>query len=53
MTKKAYEKPKVNKVELKPSEAVLTACKGRRIAGPGWRNCNPPGPGSCMTRTRT
>ncbi len=28
MKKGAYKKPKVSKVNLKPSETVLTACKG-------------------------
>jgi hypothetical protein len=33
MGKKQYEKPKVSRVELKPEEAALTACKTGNLAG--------------------
>jgi hypothetical protein len=32
-TKKTYEKPSLTKVELRPDEAVLTACKNAGGAG--------------------
>jgi hypothetical protein len=35
MAKKAYEKPKLSKINLKADESVLTACKGPGRRGPG------------------
>lgn len=38
--RKRYEKPTVLRVELKPEEAVLGACKNSVSAGPGQGNCS-------------
>ncbi len=38
--KKAYEKPQVKQVVLKPEEAVLGACKTTTVAGPAQSRCN-------------
>ncbi len=55
MTKKAYEKPKVSKVPLKTSEAVLTACKGPGSRGPGSLvgNCRGTAGRDCSSWSRT
>jgi hypothetical protein len=37
--KKAYHKPQVTKVDLKPEEAVLSACKSNDAAGPSGLPC--------------
>ncbi len=42
--KKAYEKPMVKKVELRPEEAALTACKTN-----GGCNQGANGPPGCFT----
>jgi len=42
--RKAYEKPEVVKVPLRPDEAVLGHCKSGSAAGPGGGgNCTPVG----------
>jgi hypothetical protein len=42
--KKPYKKPEIARVEMKPEDAVLTACKTNR-AGPGRKTwCNKTGP---------
>ncbi len=38
--KKRYGKPELSRVDLKPEEAVLGACKTSGTAGPGGPNCN-------------
>jgi hypothetical protein len=35
-TKKPYQKPTLTKVELRPDEAVLTACKTQYGGGPRY-----------------
>lgn len=40
--KKAYQKPRLRRVDLKPEEAVLGNCKSGVTAGPG---------GTCSTPT--
>ncbi len=40
--KKAYSKPEVKKVALKPEEAVLGACKNTGQTGPGAASCGTP-----------
>jgi hypothetical protein len=42
-TKKAYAKPAVKRVRLKPEEAVLGACKAAGQYGPVGSNCAPVG----------
>ena len=46
MEKKPYTKPTIEKVELKPEEAALTACKtGGFTNGPNRKSCGQaPGP---------
>lgn len=39
-TKKPYKKPQIKRVELKPEEAVLGACKTAITAGPATLPCN-------------
>jgi hypothetical protein len=39
-TKRKYEPPKVTKVDLRPEEAVLGACKLPGSAGPVGNSCN-------------
>jgi hypothetical protein len=34
MGKKSYKKPEIKKIELRPEEAALTACKVHSGAGP-------------------
>lgn len=38
--KKPYQKPELNRVDLRPEEAVLGACKSSGTSGPGGANCN-------------
>ncbi len=38
--KKPYAKPTLMKVQLKPEEAVLGACKNTGTVGPGAVNCH-------------
>jgi hypothetical protein len=40
--RKAYEKPRLEVIELNIDEAVLTACKRGGLGGPGGNSC-PPG----------
>ena len=40
--KKPYVKPQVKRVELKPEEAVLGACKTASLGGPAQSKCNLP-----------
>lgn len=37
-----YVKPQIQRVELRPEEAVLGACKLASLAGPGQGHCNSP-----------
>ena len=37
--KKAYAKPVVTRVDLRPEEAVLGNCKTSGVAGPGSGDC--------------
>jgi hypothetical protein len=46
--KKTYEKPKIIRVELRPEEAVLTACKSTGYFI-GCCNTNFSGPPTCRT----
>jgi len=46
-SKKAYAKPAVKRVHLKPEEAVLGACKAAGQYGPIGSNCAPAG--QCST----
>jgi len=44
-TKRAYSKPELIQVPLRPEEAVLGNCKGATAAGPGApSNCSTPAP---------
>lgn len=50
-SKKQYKKPEISRVEMKPEDAVLTACK-TNAAGPGratW--CNKTGV-KCMAQAQ-
>ena len=38
--KKPYTRPEAKKVQLKPEEAVLGACKKTGSTGPGYSGCN-------------
>ncbi len=40
--KKPYKKPELNKVPLKPEEAVLGFCKTSGTRGPARPNCSVP-----------
>lgn len=40
--RKAYAKPVVKQVQLRPEEAVLGNCKGNEPRGPATSNCNVP-----------
>jgi hypothetical protein len=42
--KKAYSKPDINQVALRPEEAVLGACKTTGVSGPGSGSCSVPLP---------
>jgi hypothetical protein len=45
LAKRAYVKPVMKEVSLRPAEAVLVgACKSTTISGPGQSNCNTPAP---------
>ena len=49
--KRAYVKPEIKQVELRPDEAVLGACKassGAGGSGPGGGNCRTPVPCSSL-----
>jgi hypothetical protein len=49
--KRAYAKPEIKQVELRPEEAVLGACKassGGGGSGPGGGNCRTPVPCSSL-----
>ena len=39
--RKPYVKPELRRIELRPEEAVLGACKTSGIAGPGFGVCVP------------
>jgi hypothetical protein len=39
MAKKEYIKPEIKKIELKPEEAAITACKTKNSEGPGIQIC--------------
>ena len=41
--KKTYLKPKITRVKLAPSEAVLGSCKTSSSAGPAQGECDLPG----------
>lgn len=43
MEKKQYAKPLIKKVELKPEEAAITACKTQSQSGPLQNPCMTPG----------
>lgn len=44
-TKKAYSKPELIQVPLRPEEAVLGNCKTAGVVGPGGNfDCRPVGP---------
>ncbi len=38
-TTKAYVKPQITRIELKPEDAVLTACKITNGSGSGAKHC--------------
>lgn len=40
--KKAYKKPDINQVALRPEEAVLASCKTSKVSGPGQGKCSVP-----------
>jgi hypothetical protein len=40
--KKAYVKPEVKRVMLRPEEAVLASCKTSKVSGPGQGKCSVP-----------
>lgn len=42
--KRAYQKPELTQVALKPEEAVLAVCKTLRISGPAQARCSLPAP---------
>ena len=49
--KRAYVKPEIKQVALRPEEAVLAACKsstGSGGGGPGSGNCRSPAPCSSL-----
>jgi hypothetical protein len=45
--KKPYVKPEIQRVVLRPEEAVLGSCKTAQGSGPGGGRCNKPSP--CST----
>jgi hypothetical protein len=47
--KRAYIKPEVRRVVLRPEEAVLAACKTNKISGPGQARCHAPSACSSLT----
>jgi hypothetical protein len=46
-SKRAYMRPELRKVLLRPEEAVLGNCKSTTIGGPGQSDCATPA--SCFT----
>jgi hypothetical protein len=40
--KKAYNRPHITQVALRPEEAVLGACKTSKVSGPGQGLCTVP-----------
>lgn len=42
--KRAYQKPELTQVSLKPEEAVLGSCKRAGRSGPGQPRCTSPAP---------
>jgi hypothetical protein len=43
--KRAYSKPELVQIPLRPEEAVLGNCKSNSVVGPGGTtNCSPVGP---------
>jgi hypothetical protein len=42
--KKAYQKPELTQVSLKPEEAVLAVCKTQRVSGAIQARCLSPAP---------
>jgi hypothetical protein len=51
MSKKVYTKPTIEKVELKPEEAALTACKVEHSIGFGGVTHCRTGHSPCIERT--
>jgi hypothetical protein len=51
MSKKAYTKPTIERVELKPEEAALTACKVEHTQGWGGVTHCRTGQSPCFERT--
>ena len=47
--KKPYSAPAVEKVPLRPEEAVLGACKSTLVAGPMSGRCKPPAIPPCSS----
>lgn len=45
--KRSYQKPMVTQVDLKPEEAVLTACKSETSAGAAYSLTCGSGKGAC------
>jgi hypothetical protein len=43
-TKRAYSKPELVQIPLRPDEAVLGNCKTASIVGPGSAGCATPSP---------
>ncbi|MDH3446134.1 MAG: hypothetical protein OEN50_19580 [Deltaproteobacteria bacterium] len=41
-TLKTYSKPELRRIQLRPEEAVLGACKTGGSAGPGQGTCSSP-----------
>jgi hypothetical protein len=42
--KRAYQKPELTQVSLKPEEAVLATCKTSGVSGPAQSRCLSPAP---------
>ncbi len=42
--KRAYQKPELTQVQLKPEEAVLAVCKTNRVSGAIQARCSVPAP---------
>jgi hypothetical protein len=42
--KRAYQKPELTQVSLKPEEAVLATCKTTGVSGPAQSRCLTPAP---------
>ena len=40
--RRPYAKPLLTRVNLRPEEAVLAACKRAGVGGPGQPSCNSP-----------